>query len=677
MTPDPRRRRQRRRSRGHPAPPRRRLRDRRGGDRRGGARGPAPAPRSTASSSTTGCPTPTGSSCSTGCPRDRPPVVVLTGQGDERVAVDAMKRGADDYLVKATLDAAGLRRAIDHAIDTAQLRARVARRDAQLRIILEQLPATVWTTDRDLRIRRCTAPGSAPTSAPEAVGRRIDELPHGDDPDDPGGVRRPRSPVTRPASSSSSTTGSASAGSSRCTGPTARSTGTIGVAADVTETRRARRAAPPLAEVRGAGPARRRRRPRLQQHPDRDPELRRGPGVRARPRQPAVPRRRRHPRGVVAGDRAGPPAARVLAAAAGRAARGRRRQGGPGAGPDAGPAARRGRRARPRDRRHLGRPGSTPPGSSSSWSTWSSTRATRCRGAAASRIAVEDRRVDVAIPLGTRGVVAPGDYVSLVGRGRGHRHRARGASIGSSSRSSRPRTSARAPGSGLSTVYGIARQAGGEVLLSSEPGAGARFEVLLPRSTAPRLVRRARPTPSAPPPIAGRVLVVEDDRQVRALVERALRSAGMEVAAAASPGEALAWCRSAKGPLALILADLVLPEMNGHELASEVRRIYPDAQVLYMSGHVSESIGERIGIEGLTRDPREAVHQGGAAGPGRRRARRGVGGAAGVGVGDPRAAGVTAAGTRPRTTGRSAARGCTTGGCSRRCRSRPRGWPGC
>jgi len=78
-------------------------------------------------------------------PADRPPVVILTGQGGEQIAVEAMKRGADDYLAKAGLDATSLRRAIEHAIDKATLRHEVARRDAQIRLVLDQLPATGFT----------------------------------------------------------------------------------------------------------------------------------------------------------------------------------------------------------------------------------------------------------------------------------------------------------------------------------------------------------------------------------------------------------------------------------------------------------------------------------------------------------------------------------------------------
>src|SRR5690606_6978636 len=106
-------------------------------------------------------------------------VVMLTGQGDEHVAVEVMKRGAQDYLVKRGLDAIALRRAVEHAVENQQLRRRIeaqrselqarvdelarqraaleaahralAEREAELRVILRQLPAIVWTTDASLR----------------------------------------------------------------------------------------------------------------------------------------------------------------------------------------------------------------------------------------------------------------------------------------------------------------------------------------------------------------------------------------------------------------------------------------------------------------------------------------------------------------------------------------------
>jgi two-component system, cell cycle sensor histidine kinase and response regulator CckA len=531
-----------------------------------------------------------------GLPADRPPVVVLTGQGDERIAVDAMKRGADDYLVKATLDAAGLRRAIDHAIDTARLRAQVARRDAQLRIILEQLPAAVWTTDRDLRIRSMYGARRDPDGAPETVGRRVDELPHGDDPTVQAAY------ATALAGHEASFELELDDRVRECRieplhGPDGAVTGTIGVAADVTETRR-------LTEQL--------------RHSQKFEALGRLAGGVAHdfnniltailsyaevlafelgPDSPLFPdvdgireaswRATDLVRQLLAFSRLRPAERRAV---------------------DVGKEVHA---LAPMLGRLLGEDVQLDLRTTGTWAARLdpagleqilvnlvvNARDAMPKGGRI-RIAVEDRRVDVAIPLGTRGVVRPGDYAALVVEDGGT-----GIAPELLDRIFEPffttKDVGKGTGLGLSTVYGIARQAGGEVLLVSAPGRGARFEVLLPRSREDA-ARPVRPVTRAPPAVAGRVLVVEDDRLVRVLVERALRSAGMEVAAAASPGEALAWCRRTKGALTLILADLVLPEMNGHELASEVRRIYPDARVLYMSGHVSESIGERIGIEGLT-----------------------------------------------------------------------------
>jgi two-component system cell cycle sensor histidine kinase/response regulator CckA len=145
-------------------------------------------------------------------------------------------------------------------------------------------------------------------------------------------------------------------------------------------------------------------------------------------------------------------------------------------------------------------------------------------------------------------------------------------------------------GLGLATVHGIVAQTGGTIQISSEPGQGTTFTVYLPLATAgaeaaPHRERQASPSPGA----GEHVLVVEDDRPVRAIVKQMLERQGYEVTTAADATEALA---TAAGPdsFDLILSDLVMPDMSGRELVDKLTRLQPAAAVLYMSGYSDDAV---------------------------------------------------------------------------------------
>ena len=156
-------------------------------------------------------------------------------------------------------------------------------------------------------------------------------------------------------------------------------------------------------------------------------------------------------------------------------------------------------------------------------------------------------------------------------------------------------------GLGLATVYGIVSQCGGHLHVKSEPGRGAVFEVWLPRTREE--VRPAVPARAAAPARQGqgteRILVVEDDAQVRAVTTRILRGAGYQVATATDGPRALAMPEQALGEISLLVTDVVMPEMDGRVLAERLRGARPRLPVLYLSGYAPDRALDARGGPGL------------------------------------------------------------------------------
>ena len=144
-------------------------------------------------------------------------------------------------------------------------------------------------------------------------------------------------------------------------------------------------------------------------------------------------------------------------------------------------------------------------------------------------------------------------------------------------------------GLGLSTAYGIIKQANGFIDVRSKPDAGTTFTLYLPRT---------RDAAVPVPPVAQAssaggtetVLVAEDNEKVRALVGRTLRHLGYTVLESADPAEALRRCAAYEKPIQLLLTDVVMPAMNGRELAAAASKLRPDMAVLFMSGHAKEVV---------------------------------------------------------------------------------------
>jgi PAS domain S-box-containing protein len=156
----------------------------------------------------------------------------------------------------------------------------------------------------------------------------------------------------------------------------------------------------------------------------------------------------------------------------------------------------------------------------------------------------------------------------------------------------------RGTGLGLSTVYGIVTQAGGQVYVQSTPGRGSAFEVFLPRAeAAPDAVSAPGTAPRLGGPPGGgkslRVLLVEDEKLVRVLARSILAGDGHTVQEAADGREALALAAGGDKPFDLLITDVIMPGMGGADLARALTEKNPDLKVIFVSGYAGEALGKQ------------------------------------------------------------------------------------
>lgn len=145
-------------------------------------------------------------------------------------------------------------------------------------------------------------------------------------------------------------------------------------------------------------------------------------------------------------------------------------------------------------------------------------------------------------------------------------------------------------GLGLATVYGIVKQSNGFIYVYSEPGEGTTFEIYFP-SVASKIDSVTEGTKSTELRSGSEtILLVEDEAMVRKLAMTVLVSAGYQVLAADSPDEAMKLFENANGKIDLLLTDMVMPKLNGRELADRLQKISPHLKVIYMSGYTDHSI---------------------------------------------------------------------------------------
>ena len=148
-------------------------------------------------------------------------------------------------------------------------------------------------------------------------------------------------------------------------------------------------------------------------------------------------------------------------------------------------------------------------------------------------------------------------------------------------------------GLGLSTVYGIVKQNDGFIFVASEPGNGTTFKIYLPRFETETEQVPIEETSDKRPTGTETILVVEDDEAILNLSKMILENLGYTVLAAKTPVQAIHLAEDHPGELHLLITDVVMPEMNGRELARQLIAIRPNLKSLYMSGYTADIITHR------------------------------------------------------------------------------------
>jgi PAS domain S-box-containing protein len=203
-------------------------------------------------------------------------------------------------------------------------------------------------------------------------------------------------------------------------------------------------------------------------------------------------------------------------------------------------------------------------------------------------VTIETSNVTVSDRPATPASVPPGDYVCLTVTDTGV-----GMDGATQARVFEPfftsKGGNRGSGLGLSTVYGIVQQSGGGISVSSTPGQGATFRILLPRVDQPVDEAPERSRAMVRPGRAETILVVEDDPRLLRLAQRMLEAGGYAVVGVASGRDALQVLQDCRHDVQLVFTDLVMADMSGADLAHHVAEQYPGMKVLLSSGYVDDA----------------------------------------------------------------------------------------
>jgi two-component system, cell cycle sensor histidine kinase and response regulator CckA len=148
-------------------------------------------------------------------------------------------------------------------------------------------------------------------------------------------------------------------------------------------------------------------------------------------------------------------------------------------------------------------------------------------------------------------------------------------------------------GLGLSTVYGIVKQNNGFVMVFSELGKGTTFKIYLPQHTRLATETEKKGKKYTPGGQGEMVLVVEDEGAILKLTNRMLTDLGYTVLTAGNPTEAIRLAHENAGGIRLLLSDVIMPDMNGRDLAAEILSFLPELKCLFMSGYSVNAISTK------------------------------------------------------------------------------------
>ena len=148
-------------------------------------------------------------------------------------------------------------------------------------------------------------------------------------------------------------------------------------------------------------------------------------------------------------------------------------------------------------------------------------------------------------------------------------------------------------GLGLATIYGIVKQNRGQINVYSEPGAGTCFKLYFPRHKSNGDMKDIGGEEEIQGGCGETILLVEDEEAIMKMAAKMLEKLNYQILAADTPEKGLTLAAGCPGGIDLLISDVVLPGMNGRELANEVKGLYPDIKILFMSGYTADVIAHR------------------------------------------------------------------------------------